>query len=153
MAESDFNFDCWEPAITTVIGEQSCLKVSWIFNDNRHVFKVQEDLACWIYEEFRSMLGVHDRNMFLPWYSDIAKMMLRHELSDNPDKLYLIRSQADEWAIRVARRIMYRKITHFDLNAEHLLSEWKHLLRWARAVWECESNDKNEWFKIKMETK
>ena len=106
-----------------------------------------------IYEEFRSMLGVHDRNMFLPWYSDIARMMLRHELSDNPDKLYLIRSQADEWAIRVARRIMYRKITHFDLNAEPLLSEWKHLLRWARAVWECESNDKNEWFKIKMETK
>ena len=32
-------------------------------------------------------------------------------------------------------------------------SEWKHLLRWARAVWECESNGKNEWFKIKMETK
>ena len=56
-------------------------------------------------------------------------MMLRHKLSDNPDKLYLIRSQADEWAIRVARRIMYRKITHFDLNAEPLLSEWKHLLR------------------------
>ena len=54
MAESDFNFDRWEPAITT----------------------------------------------------DIARMMLRHELSDNPDKLYLIRSQADEWAIRVARRIM-----------------------------------------------
>ena len=98
MAESDFNFDRWEPAITT----------------------------------------------------DIARMMLRHELSDNPDK---IRSQADEWAIRVARRIMYRKITHFDLNAEPLLSEWKHLLRWARAVWECESNGKNEWFKIKMETK
>ena len=101
MAESDFNFDRWEPAITT----------------------------------------------------DIARMMLRHELSDNPDKLYLIRSQADEWAIRVARRIMYRKITHFDLNAEPPLSEWKHLLRWARAVWECESNGKNEWFKIKMETK
>ena len=106
-----------------------------------------------ICEEFRSMLGVHDRNMFLPWYSDIARMMLRHELSDNPDKLYLIRSQADECAIRVASRIMYRKITYFDLNAEPLLSEWKHLLRWARAVWECESNDKNEWFKIKMETK
>ena len=35
MAESDFNFDRWEPAITT----------------------------------------------------DIARMMLRHELSDNPDKL------------------------------------------------------------------
>ena len=26
---------------------------------------------------------------------------------------------------------MYRKITHFDLNAEPLLSEWKHLLRWG----------------------
>ena len=48
---------------------------------------------------------------------------------------------------------MYRKITHFDLNAEPLPSEWKHLLRWAHAVWECESNGKNEWFKIKMETK
>ena len=153
MAESDFNFDRWEPAITAAIGEQSCLKVSWIFNDNRLGFKVQEALACWIYEEFRSMLGVHDRNMFLPWHSDIARMMLRHELSDNPDKLLYLRSQANEWAIRVARRIMYRKITHFDLNAEPLLSEWWHLLRWARAVWECESNDKNEWFKITMETK
>lgn len=153
MAESDFNFDRWEPAITTAVGEQSCLKVSWIFNDNRHAFKVQEALACWIYEEFRSMLGVHDRNMFLPWYSDIARMMLRHELSNNPDKQLYLRSQANEWAIRVAKRIMYRKITHFDLNAEPLLSEWWHLLRWARAVWECESNDKNEWFKIKMETK
>ena len=50
---------------------------------------------------------------------------------------------ADEWAIRVARRIMYRN-THFDLNAEPLLSEWKHLLRWARAVWECESNGKKD---------
>ena len=34
-----------------------------------------------------------------------------------------------------------------DDRPEPLLSEWKHLLRWARAVWECESNDKNEWFK------
>ena len=153
MAESDFNFDRWDTAITMAIGEQSCLKVSWIFNDNSHAFKVQEALACWNYEEFRSMLGVQDRNMFLPWYSDIARMLLRHELSDYPDKLYLIRALATEWAIRVARRIMYRKITHFDLTAEPLLSEWKHLLRWARAVWECESNYKNEWFKITMETK
>ena len=115
------------------------------------MFKVQEALACWIYEEFRSMLGVHDRNMFMPWYSDIARMMLRHELSDNPDKLLYLRSQAEEWAIRGARRIMYRKITHFDLNAEPLLSEGKHLLRWARAVWECGSDSRDEWYRLGMD--
>ena len=152
MAESDFNFDRWEPAITTAIGEQSCRHVLMLFKDwNRHVFTVKEALACWIYDEFRDRLGVHDRNMFLPWYSDIVRMMLRHELSGNPDKLLYLRSQAEEWAIRVARRIMYRKITHFDLNAEPLLGEWKHLLRWARAVWECGSDSRDEWYRLGMD--
>ena len=148
------DIELYEPRIKSAIGSYSCRHVLMLFKDwNRHVFTVKEALACWIYDEFRDRLGAYDRNMFMPWFTDICALARRNELNGNPDRLIFLRAQAEEWAIRVARRIMYRKITHFDLNAEPLLSEWKHLLRWARAVWECESNDKNEWFKIKMETK
>ena len=148
------DIELYEPRIKSAIGSYSCRHVLMLFKDwNRHVFTVKEALACWIYDEFRDRLGAYDRNMFMPWFTDICALARRNELNGNPDRLIFLRAQAEEWAIRVARRIMYRKITHFDLNAEPLLSEWKHLLRWARAVWECESNDKNEWFKITMETK
>ena len=148
------DIELYEPRIKSAIGSYSCRHVLMLFKDwNRHVFTVKEALACWIYDEFRDRLGAYDRNMFMPWFTDICALARRNELNGNPDRLIFLRAQAEEWAISVARRIMYRKITHFDLNAEPLLSEWKHLLRWARAVWECESNNKNEWFKITMETK
>ena len=148
------DIELYEPRIKSAIGSYSCRHVLMLFKDwNRHVFTVKEALACWIYDEFRDRLGAYDRNMFMPWFTDICALARRNELNGNPDRLIFLRAQAEEWAIGVARRIMYRKITHFDLNAEPLLSEWKRLLRWARAVWECESNDKNEWFKITMETK
>ena len=148
------DIELYEPRIKSAIGSYSCRHVLMLFKDwNRHVFTVKEALACWIYDEFRDRLGLHDRNMFMPWFTDICALARRNELNGNPDRLIFLRAQAEEWAIREAVAILEGRTERFSLSAEPVLSRWKRLLQYARAVWECGSDSRDEWYKIGMDIK